>query len=341
MRLRRQERSTRGYPRVMRVILDTNLWSYIAEREEATALEELEEQLALRLVVPPSILLEVLRTPIPEVRERIVHALTRRGAERVHPSTEARQMADDLVGEIRRLRPQWVRSFPQTDKIERLEKYWTKVIWQRAADDPAAIAAQYDATTMDDEAEQWLEIQHENKLAFTRAGGRVLEIEPVVDLSDQGPDERLGWAGDPLPFWRVHASWFWWLVVSPGRRRISSHNTFRDWLDPFIRRDLAAQDREDWNRLWFYELDAARMARIWITELLPWAQLTARVGGGNPRDVQHAAYLFGGDVFLTADRRLVAVLESLRRWAPEPFARVYCVSGEGSPVAAIAGVLRG
>ncbi len=324
----------------LRVILDTNVWAYIADADESDALEQLEERLAVRIVVPPSLLLEALRTPDAEIRHRIVHAMTRRGAERVHPSTEARQQVDEFVAEIRRLRPRWMRPFAHTADIAGFEKFWTKRIWQEAARDPDRSAAAYGSTPMNAEVQEWLDVQVENKQAFARTGRPVLEIEPTVTLADQASDARLGWEGDRLPFWRVHASWRWWIVVSGSGPRPSSHQTFRDWLDPWVLRDVMKRDREGWNRLWFYELESSRMARTWITEILPWAQLMAKVGGGNPRDVQHAAYLFAADVFLTADRRLVNALELVRAWAPAPFAAVHRIGGPpASPTDALAAVL--
>jgi hypothetical protein len=223
----------------------------------------------------------------------------------------------------------------------RLERFWTKVVWQEAARDPDKVAARAGSTRMDDESGQWLDVQVENKQAFMQSTRPVLEVEPTVTLVDQAADERLGWEGDQLPYWRVHASWFWWLVVL-GRRGIGSESqqTYRDWFDPFVRRDAIRRDRKGWNRLWFYQLEPSRMARTWMTEVLPWAQLVGKVDEGNPRDVQHAAYLFDADVFVTADQRLVRALELVRDWAPAPYAAVHQISAPpASPTAALASIL--
>jgi hypothetical protein len=127
------------------VILDTNVWSYIATRGEVEAFDALAEERSIDVVVPPSVLLEVLRTPDPAVRTQIVSAITRRGTRRSHPPTEAQQMADELVSEIRRLRPHWLRTFPLTSKLPTLERFWTKKIWQHAAADPSLVADRMNA----------------------------------------------------------------------------------------------------------------------------------------------------------------------------------------------------
>jgi hypothetical protein len=51
--------------RSMRIVLDTNIWSYIGRRGEADTFEELARAKHISVVVPPSVLLEVMKTPDP------------------------------------------------------------------------------------------------------------------------------------------------------------------------------------------------------------------------------------------------------------------------------------
>jgi hypothetical protein len=154
----------------MRVILDTNVWTYIGEREETEEFERLEDELTLEIVIPPSILLEAARTPVPDIRDRIVDAITRRRATRVHPLPEARHEADEVVAEIRRLRPIWVRRSPLTSKLPPLEAFWTKRIWQIAAQDPANIAEREQRTPSSVHERLMLQTQLENKKAAMTLG---------------------------------------------------------------------------------------------------------------------------------------------------------------------------
>lgn len=122
----------------------------------------------------------------------------------------------------------------------------------------------------------------------------------------------------------------------PGRERPSGGDTtLADWLHPWVRSDLIARDRESWNRLWYYEVEAKRVPRNWMREVIPWAQLEPKVAEGNPRDMQHASYLFDADVFVTADRRYKAALELVRPLAPVDFAQVVRIPGRGSAVSAV------
>jgi hypothetical protein len=77
---------------------------------------------------------------------------------------------------------------------------------------------------------------------------------------------------------------------------------------------------------WYYEVEAERMPRNWITAVAPWSQIYRKLSAGNPRDIQHAAYLFDADVFFTADRLYRDSLEHLRPWSPKEFARTGLLS---------------
>jgi hypothetical protein len=223
------------------------------------------------------------------------------------------------------LRPHWLRKFPQTSALPVLENYWTKRIWQQAAADPSAVARRTVGARDEMEAadEHVYEIQQLNRKAFAESGLKATwEVEPWVDLSNQPESERIGWDGDRIAAWRVDNSMTWWRIAARGASgRVPLHRTLHDWFGPWVRTDLITRQRESWNRFWYSEVDGARTPRNWIMSMMPWAQILTRVGGGNPRDVQHAAYLYDADLFFTADRRYAASLEHLRPWSPARFAR--------------------
>lgn len=324
----------------MRVILDTNVWTYLARSEEVTKLDDLIEEKGFELVVPPSILLEALRARDPSVRSNIVGAITRRSPGRVHPRTEAQQTADEVVGEIRRLRPGWIRGFPSTSRLPVLENFWTKTIWQQAATDPTGVAerVQHGSPEIEAADQHLYEVQEFNKTAFTASGlSRTWDVEPRVDLSEGHESDQVGWDGDRIAFWRVDNASTWWAVLRRGATD-ALHRTLHDWFSPWIRRDAIIGDREDWNRFWYYDAQGANLSRNWMTSLMPWAQILRKLGEGNPRDTQHAVYLYDADVFFTADRRYAASLEHLRPWSPASFARAVRVSA--SPLAEIEAELR-
>jgi hypothetical protein len=326
----------------VRVILDTNIWTYLVKQQEVERFENLEDQLGLVVVVPPSILIEVARATDPALRSQLVQAVTSRGKHRIHPPTEAKRLADELVSELRRLRPAWVWRTTETSAIARLEKHWTKGVWQWAAQDPVGFGEACLASEMETADAAVLEVQRENKAAALATGFRLVESEPWTDLVDQPAAEKLGWDGKRFHLWRFTAADLWWRVIVNHSSGAAGHSSLRDWLEPWLKRDAVREDREGWNRLWYSEAEASRMPRTWITEVLLAVQLQQKIGSGNPRDVQHAAYLFDADILLTADRRYATALGDVRRWTPADFAAVQLVPGEqsGSTVEAIAELLR-
>jgi hypothetical protein len=72
---------------------------------EADAFEELARATRIGIVVPPSVLLEVMKTPDPRALPQIVDAVTRGARDWTHPPTEARQLAEEVVSEIRSSEP--------------------------------------------------------------------------------------------------------------------------------------------------------------------------------------------------------------------------------------------
>jgi hypothetical protein len=219
-----------------RIVLDTNIWSYIGQGGEADAFEELARAKHIGVVVPPSVLLEVMKTPDPSALAQIVDAVTRGARDWTHPPTEARQLAEEVVSEIRRLRPAWVRTFPETSNVERLEKFWTKRIWQKAAADPVGVAERVNSGSEMAAADRDVyEIQQENRQRLLKSGARTKwEIEPHVDLSNQLEHDRLGWEGERIAFWRVDSAMTWWEVMLHGASgRVPLHSSLHDWLDPW------------------------------------------------------------------------------------------------------------
>lgn len=71
-------------------------------------------------------------------------------------------------------------------------------------------------------------------------------------------------------------------------------------------------------------------------------QADMKITNGNPIDVQHAAYLPDCEVFLTADKNFVRVLDRVAEQAPAPVGRAHRVASaaHGGIVEAIEATLR-
>jgi len=326
----------------VRVILDNNIWSYIGTRDEARAFEELEDDLGLRVVIPPSILLEILRTPDTKALTAIVRSITSRRGTRLHPLPEARLEADEFAREAERLRPHWVRPFPKPKRSD-LEAFWTRRIWQSAARDPQSVVKAL-PEAMERTAEQVLSVQRDNKEVFVASGSNLLAGgPPLADLSGhRNADLTAGWNGNLIDSWRLDGARRWWQAISTalGRaKELGGERSLIDWLEVTLEIAMVGRDRAGYNRFWYEGVSEEMMPRNWMRSVVDWVQLESKIGSGNPRDGQHAAYLFDVGLFMTADKNFGRALERLRPWCPRPFAEVRRVPAEGSIVDALRGVL--
>jgi hypothetical protein len=68
-----------------------------------------------------------------ELRDPIVRALAI-GPRRRLP-TEAELESAEVVAEIRRLRPQWMRRMPDSARVASLNAFWTRQVWRIALED--------------------------------------------------------------------------------------------------------------------------------------------------------------------------------------------------------------
>jgi hypothetical protein len=114
----------------VRVLLDTNLWSSIGDEGVVGQFNDFVRSRGLEVIVSPSTLLEVIQLPAEQPRQRIINALAV-GSRRRLP-TEAQSESAEVVSEIRRTRPSWVRAMPDTARVASSNAFWTKQIWREA-----------------------------------------------------------------------------------------------------------------------------------------------------------------------------------------------------------------
>ena len=320
------------FSEAMRVVLDTNVWSWLADLDLGSTMAELEEATGINLVVPPSVLLEVLRTPNERAREQIVQVLTQRT--RSHPPPEAYFESEELVAEVRRCRAGWLRARPMTDRLPPLLNFWTKGLWVQAKRNSAAVACRLasmeESLGFGQQLDRLVQTEKVNRRMFLEQGFSAtgewvtaLHVDVGSADLDEHPTIREGWGGRPVEAWRVEASDLFWreLTVVPRRRhRTGEDSTFADWCLPWLDRYLMSNDRADWNRFWYYDVEMRNMPRNWLRTYVRLAQYGTKVGSGNPVDEQHSSYLVDADLLISADRRYCSVLESLAKFAPVPIA---------------------
>ncbi|TDD58014.1 hypothetical protein E1263_20880 [Kribbella antibiotica] len=313
----------------MRLILDTNLWSDIGDEAVAPEFDDLVRQRGLEILVPPSILVEVCRLSVPELRDPIIRALAIGPRRRL--ATEAESESAELVAEVRRLRPAWMRKTPDTAKVHSLNAFWTKKVWRTALADSQRIynyevgSRRLHEDLMKDQKDQ------RKQLLETNFAMRPLTALEVREGTAGFGREAEGWPSEPVEAWRMSCYELFWhqLVTIAGRSVLTKEDaTFADWVGAYVDLRALRHARSDFLRFWAYEVDLASMPRNWIRWAVNLLQATEKVTGGNPSDEQHSSYLVDADYFLTADRRYAAILEAVREDAPFEMAKTIVVAGD-------------
>lgn len=120
-----------------RIILDTNIWSSIGDEQVTAHFDRLMQSRGLRVVVPPSTLMEIARLPVAEARQRIIRSLGT--GPRVRLCSESESECREVVSEAKRVRPSWMRSMPDTTRVWSLNNFWTNKVWREALQDSQRI----------------------------------------------------------------------------------------------------------------------------------------------------------------------------------------------------------
>ncbi len=329
--------------RTVRVALDTNLWSALAQQHAGSELASHTSATGVTVVVPPATILEAARTPNADIRRPLLHLLGDSRFENTR--TEAAMEAEEWVAAARLRRPMWIRRFTRQHETERLDRFWTREV-------PAAASQGAD----------WLHerVQHSND-----------ELEAIVtqlrDLRDRAPqgwrlgervDAHMGEpedpgspmalgldAGEEVEVWRLDNANLWWhhlvdrlryvrhmetVSALAGREPPTIDTTFIDWVQPWVLIDRIAADREAWNTFWYRDVTSQEVPRAWIRALLPYAQTDHSLRGtGTGGDQQLSTYLLDVDLFLTCDQRFVRALEVIRPYSPSPLPTILALPSRG------------
>lgn len=316
---------------MMRVILDTNLWSSIRDERTERAFDALINSRDLRVVVPPSILVEVLRIPVAEARQQVIHALATGKRDRL--PTEAESECMEVVSEVRRVRPQWIGTIPNTGRRWSLNNFWTKKIWREALQDSQRL---HDYEMRQTSEREYLiglqKMDRDNLLQSDFKMGPLTGL--MISASADTPDVHLaGWSGQPVDFWRIQLRDLYWhqLSVVAGRAGITREDTTTaDWVGAYVDLPKLRSDREDFTQFWLEGVDISNIPRNWLRCAVRVAQTHYKVTPGNAADEQHSSYLFDCDVFLSADSRYISTLRFVQESAPFVFAELRLVSGDRS-----------
>ena len=104
--------------RINRVLFDTNIWNYLADYASVPVLKRAAKVGSTKVIVAPSTLYEALRINAADTRARRAKFITDPAWTRL--MQEAYSESQELLKEIRRLRPQWLKAKGNRAEVQRL-----------------------------------------------------------------------------------------------------------------------------------------------------------------------------------------------------------------------------
>lgn len=297
----------------MRVIFDTNFWSYLADSSLESSFLELEKKLKLDIILPPSILLETQKTKDEVKRLKIIKAMNKKW--RKKSRTEADLESEEVVFEIKRNCPKYKRKYINTNNVKRLRKFWLKHIWESAI---AKTDFYHNSMIYSNITEIQIAIreQEENKKYFKDAKWDLNKTIPSsfqAEISDKDliayKHSKVGKKYEP---WRVVNLHYYRKQLLNYSLPIG-HNgrTVVDWCEAWINIPEFLKDEAAFCQFWLEQVETKNMPRNWLRCAVRLLQPFRKISEGNPYDEQHSAYLVNTEIFYTCDRRYYQTLQTI------------------------------
>lgn len=200
---------------------------------------------------------------------------------------EAYHEAQELLREVRRLRPQWLRATPNLERVRRFRFDWMRTtggFWDRARSRPEleANALQELEQGMLDAARS----QADSARQLTAAVGLKYETAQLCTMRVRLSNPIAGWDGSDLEPWRVSALSSVAHVVRLGRP-----HAYLDWLEDQLDLEAALLSGAPWVKFWFHDVLVENMPRFWLRWAFETLQSLRRVTDGTPCDAQLGTYL--------------------------------------------------
>ncbi len=291
-----------------RALLDTNVWRYVVDGGQQGRLLDVARRGRWDIQIAPAVLFETFRMRNVALRSALVRLMVDHRFKRLMPEAYSESM--EILGEVRRLHPKWLRSSPDLRFFKRLEKDWSRRMggfWVRCEKTPnreAEVIAGMEGDLVDRGRKQAEEARREMAAANWK------KAPPFNTMLATPSGPMRGWRGKPVDAWRLDS-----LAGTTFALR-ESGNVYRDWLGPFMELDDGLLDSSRWVAFWLYEATADALPRQWLRAAHAFALRFRKVTDGATCDTQLFTYLLDTDLLVTADKALVQILGECIPYAP-------------------------
>ena len=243
-----------------RALLDTNVWRYVVDNSSQGSLLRLASGGPYDVQIAPAVLIETLCLRDAELRERLVRIMTNTRFHRLMPEAYSESM--EILPEIERIRPEWLREKPDIRFFNRLKNDWTRRMggfWVRCTRSPAS-----EARFLDHSEGEMIEGA---KAEVQRAREDMINSEwkrsPPMDKTLASFHRPVpGWNGEMVEAWR------WDSLTSLTYGLTRRGNAYRDWIAPFVEPDDGLLEGRfgsaAWVEFWLHLADKRAMPRQWM-----------------------------------------------------------------------------
>jgi hypothetical protein len=291
-----------------RVLLDTNVWRYVVDCASEGDLLRLARNGSNEIQIAPAVLYETLRLKDIPLRNRIIHLMTNKCFRRLMPEAYSESM--EILVEVKRVRPDWLRPSPDLLSFERQRKDWARrtggfwVRCNRSPDKEARLLGRIEPEML---GSARMQAQNSRKEMMDLGLKQSFRLDQALGSFDR---PTLGWRGDMVEFWRLDG------LTAMSHSLARPDGAYFDWLSPFVDLNGWLLNSSDWNDFWLYRVEKSALPRQWLRWAHSWSQRFRKVTAGTPGDTQLFTYFLETDLVITADKALVGILEECRPYAP-------------------------
>ena len=246
-------RSTSGKKRAL---LATNIWRYVVDNNAQGRLLQLARDGSHDVQIAPGVLYETLRLKDLSLRATLVRLMVNHRFQRLMPEASSGSM--EILREIERLRPDWLRDTPHLQFFNRLRNDWTRRtggFWVRCARSPESEARFLNHI----EGEMIEGAQTQTRLARKEMIDSGWKRNPSMDKTLAGFHHPVpGWRGEMVEAWRIDS------LIGLTYALSRQGNPYRDWMAPFVEFDDGLLDSAAWAEFWLHLADKSALPRQWM-----------------------------------------------------------------------------